>query len=92
MQIQSGPQHFVLYNEVFSGSVGKACGQHPMDPGSSPGMFFLPRARKRKEVKQFVLSVCLFVCQFVSQSGGKFLNLNIDRVKRFPNLTVALTL
>ena len=39
-------------------------------------------------VKQSVLSVCMSVCQ----SGEKFLNLNIDRVKRFPKLTVALTL
>ena len=53
---------------------------------------FLPRAHMREGVKQLVLSVCQFVCLFVSQSGEKFLNLNIDRVKQFPNLTVALTL
>ena len=50
----------------------------------------LLRARMRKGVKQLVLSVCLSVCQFVSQSGEKFLNLNIDRIKRF-HPTVALT-
>ena len=52
---------------------------------------FLLRARMREEVLSnwFVhLSVCLSVCQ----SGEKFLNLNIDRVKQFPKLTVALTL
>ena len=48
----------------------------------------LPCTRMREGVKQLVLSVCLSVCQ----SGEKFLNLNIDRVKRFPKLTVALTL
>ena len=48
----------------------------------------LPRARMRVGVKQLVLSVCQSVCQ----SGETFLNLNIDRVKRFPKLTVALTL
>ena len=53
---------------------------------------FLPRARMRDGVKQLVLSVCKFVSLFVSQSGEKILNLNIDRVKQFPNLTVALTL
>ena len=36
----------------------------------------------------FCLSVSLSVCQ----SGEKILNLNIDSVKQFPNLTVALTL
>ena len=36
-------------------------------------------------VKQLVLSICQFVCQ-----SGENLNLNIDRVKRFPKLTVAL--
>ena len=41
---------------------------------------------------QFCPSASLFVCLFVSLSGEKFLNLNIDRVKRFPKLTVALTL
>ena len=35
---------------------------------------------------------CPSVSQFVSQSGEKFLTLNIDRVKQFPNLTVALTM
>ena len=39
----------------------------------------LPRVRMREGVKQLVLSVC----QFVSQSGEKFLNLNIDRVNNF---------
>ena len=53
---------------------------------------FLPRARMREGDKQLVLSVCQFVSLFVCQSGEKFLNLNIDRVKQFPNLTVALTL
>ena len=36
----------------------------------------------------FCPSVSLSVCQ----SGEKFLNLNMDSVKQFPNLTVALTL
>ena len=36
--------------------------------------------------------LCLFVSQSVCQSGEKFVNLNIDKVKRFPKLTVALTL
>ena len=35
----------------------------------------------RKGVKQSVLFVCQSVCQSVSQSNEKFLNLNIDRVK-----------
>ena len=39
-------------------------------------------------LKQLVLSVSLSV----SQSSEKFWNLNLDRVKRFPKLTVALTL
>jgi len=44
-------------------------------------------------VCQFVsLSVCQFVSLSVCQSGEKFLNLNIDGVKQFPKLTVALTL
>ena len=42
-----------------------------------------------KGVKQSVLSVCQSVCQS-DQSGEKFLTLNIDRVKQFSNLTVAL--
>ena len=44
----------------------------------------LPRVRMREGVKQLVLYVC--------QSSEKFRNLNIDRVKWFPKLTVALTL
>ena len=48
----------------------------------------LPRVHMREGVKQLVLSVC----QFVSQSSVNYLNLNIDGVKQFPNLTVALTL
>ena len=52
----------------------------------------LPHACMREGVKQSVLSVCQFVCLFVSLSGEKFLNLNIDRVKRFPKLAVPLTL
>jgi len=46
------------------------------------------RARMCKGVKQLVLSIC----QFVSQTGEKFLNLSIDRVKLLPKLAVALTL
>ena len=52
----------------------------------------LSRVCMRKGVKQLVLSVCQFVNLSVRQSGKKFLNLNIDRVKRFPKLTVALAL
>ena len=52
----------------------------------------LPRACMCEGVKQSVLSICQFFCLFVSLSGEKFLNLNIDRVKRFPKLTESLTL
>ena len=51
-----------------------------------------PGACMCEEVKLSVLSFCQFVSLFVCQSGEKFLNLNIDRVKWFPKLTVALTL
>ena len=56
---------------------------------SYAAMQYLPRMRG---VKQLVLSVCQFVSLSVCQSGEKCLNLNLHRVKQFPNLTVALTL
>ena len=52
-----------------------------------------PHAHAQKGLSnQFCLSVSLFVCLSVCQSSEKFLNLNTDRVKRFPKLTVPLTL
>ena len=41
---------------------------------------------------QFCPSVSFTVCQFVSYSGEKCVNLNTDRVKLFPKLTVSLIL
>ena len=61
--------------------------------GHTPSENFYPvRACAKGLSNWFCPSVSLSVCQFVSQSGEIFLNLNIDRVKQFPNLTVALTL
>ena len=54
--------------------------------------YSLPHARMRKGVKQLALSVCQFVSLSVCQSSEKFLNLNIDKLKWFPNMTVTLTL
>ena len=54
------------------------------------GSIVTPRAHVRRDKE--ISFVRLFVSLAVCQSGEKFLNLNIDRVKRFPNLTVALTL
>ena len=59
-------------------------------------VWFLPRMRMCEGVKQLVLSVCqsvsLSICQSVSLSSENFWNLNIDGVKWFPKLAVALTL
>ena len=43
--------------------------------------------RMRERVKQLPLSVYQSVCQFLSLVE-KFLNLNIDKVKRFVKLTI----
>ena len=60
---------------------------------STPGTGYYPAHACAKGLNNwFCPSVSLSVCQFVSQSGEKFLYLNIDRVKQFPNLTTALTL
>ena len=51
-------------------------------PSRTAPLIFLPRACMHKGVKQPVLTVCQSVCQFVSQSGEKFLNQHIHRVKQ----------
>ena len=44
------------------------------------------------EIEAIGFVICQSVCLSVSQSVSPVKNLNIDRVKRFPKLTVALTL